>query len=218
MMPSGVISPCGLIDHHGIAHRRADGLGQIAAQNDRRQLAPVALAGLRPAVRAPATAPGVAVESRSLTVRSSSGRMPSISAPPSRAPRATSTCSYKPGRSGDDVRHLCAGAPAAAASRECRRPSTCISCTCALESEQPVLQVAPHAVGDGQRDDERRHARGHAGNGDGRDHADHGLPPLGLQVPRRHIELESHCAYLCLRAESPSWPRPRCRTGRRRAR
>jgi len=50
-------------------------------------------------------------------------------------------------------------------------------------SQQPVLKVAPHAVGDGQGDDQRGHARGHPGDGDAGDHAHHGLPPLGLQVP-----------------------------------
>ncbi len=65
-------------------------------------------------------------------------------------------------------------------------------------AEQPVLQVAPHAVGDGQRDDERGHSGGHSGDRDGGDHAHHGLPPLGLEVPRRHIELESHCALTCV--------------------
>ncbi len=34
-----------------------------------------------------------------------------------------------------------------------------------------------------------------AGDGNRGDHAYHGLPPLGLQVPRRHKELKSHDAY-----------------------
>ena len=52
-------------------------------------------------------------------------------------------------------------------------------------AEEPVLQVAPHAVGDGESDDERGNAGGDAGDGDGGDHADDGLPPLGFQVARR---------------------------------
>src|SRR5208337_2403761 len=62
-------------------------------------------------------------------------------------------------------------------------------------AEQLILQVAPHAVGNGESDDERCHARRHAGDGDGRDDADHRLPPLGFQVPRRHVEFESHGVY-----------------------
>ena len=62
-------------------------------------------------------------------------------------------------------------------------------------SQQTVLNVAPHAVGNGQRDDQRGHPRGYPGDGDGGHHSDHGLPPLGLQVTRRHKEFESHCTY-----------------------
>ncbi len=59
-------------------------------------------------------------------------------------------------------------------------------------AQQLVLQVVPHAVGDGQRNDQRRHARGHAGDGDGGDHSHHGLTPLRPEVSRREKEFESH--------------------------
>ncbi len=31
-------------------------------------------------------------------------------------------------------------------------------------AQQPVLQIAPHAIGDGQRDDQRRHPRRNPGH------------------------------------------------------
>jgi hypothetical protein len=65
--------------------------------------------------------------------------------------------------------------------------------------QQPVLQVAPHAVGDSQRDNQRCHASGHAGNGDGSHYAHHGLAPLGFQVPHRQKKLESHQFVPCCR-------------------
>ena len=61
-------------------------------------------------------------------------------------------------------------------------------------AQQPVLQVAAHAVGDGESDDQRGHACGYAGDGDGGDHAHHGLPPLGFQVARRQKKFKSHRA------------------------
>ena len=60
------------------------------------------------------------------------------------------------------------------------------------DAEQTPLEVLPHAVGDGQGDDERSHTRGHAGDGDDGDHAHNGLPPLGLQIPGCYVQLESH--------------------------
>ena len=54
------------------------------------------------------------------------------------------------------------------------------------------MQVAAHAVGDGQCDDECGDAGGHSGNGDGGDYADDGLPPFGSEVARRNEEFESH--------------------------
>jgi hypothetical protein len=57
------------------------------------------------------------------------------------------------------------------------------------------LQVASHAVGYGQCDDESSYSRGHTGDGDGSYYAHHGLPPFGLQIPRCKKKLKSHPAY-----------------------
>ncbi len=67
--------------------------------------------------------------------------------------------------------------------------------------DETILQVAAHAVGDGESDDKRGNSGGDSGDGDGGDHADDGLPPLGFEVTRRHIELKSHLAFF-LRAAS----------------
>ena len=86
-------------DQHAVAHLRADGLGQIVAQHQRRigrvdlslRPEPVALLLRAPGSRSFAE-PEVMVSSRLLTVRSSAGMMPLISAKPARGPRETSTC------------------------------------------------------------------------------------------------------------------------------
>jgi len=52
-------------------------------------------------------------------------------------------------------------------------------------AKQAVLQVALHAVGDGEGDDERGNSGGDPGDGDGGDHADHGLAAFGLEISRR---------------------------------
>jgi antitoxin (DNA-binding transcriptional repressor) of toxin-antitoxin stability system len=51
-------------------------------------------------------------------------------------------------------------------------------------AEEAVLQVALHAVGDGEGDDEGGDSGGDSGDGDGGDDADHGLAALGLEVTR----------------------------------
>ena len=68
-------------------------------------------------------------------------------------------------------------------------------------AEQAVLQVAAHAVGDGQREDERGDACGHACDGDAGDNADHGLAALGAQIAGGDEEFEAHGA------SGPRWPR-----------
>ena len=165
------------------------------------------------------TDPGVAVLRRLLTVFSSLGRMPSISAPPSRAPRATSDLLIQSGRAAVTCGRR-RGVRGGDANRGCRR-------THAHElhvgggTEEPVLHVAPHAVGDGEGDDERGDAGGNAGDGDGGDHADDGLAPLGFQITRGDKELKSHLARLrlvrrCL--ERRSLRALHCRAGHRRGR
>jgi hypothetical protein len=47
------------------------------------------------------------------------------------------------------------------------------------------LQVAAHAIGDGEGDDEGGNAGGYSSDGDGCDYTDNGLPPFGSEVARR---------------------------------
>ncbi len=87
--------------------------------------------------------------------------------------------------------------------------------------DETILQVAAHAVGDGESDDERGDSGGDSGDGDGSDHADDSLPPLGFEVPGRYIELKSHLACYFVVAglrRRRFWLRRCCRDGRRRAR
>ncbi len=95
------------------------------------------------------------------------------------------------GSSGDDVRLLLQ-------SREQRLP---VANAVALHAQQidvrgraqqAVLQVLAKSVVDGQRDDERSHARGHSDDGDDGDDADDGLAPFGSQITRRYEEFELH--------------------------
>jgi hypothetical protein len=59
---------------------------------------------------------------------------------------------------------------------------------------ETILHVALHAIGDGERDDQRCDTGGDSGDGDAGDNADDGLPPLGFEVPRRHKKFKSHRA------------------------
>jgi len=61
------------------------------------------------------------------------------------------------------------------------------------------VQVAAHAVSDGESDDERGNSGSNAGYGDGCDHADNGLPPLGSEISRRQKQFKSHCALAFLK-------------------
>jgi hypothetical protein len=61
-------------------------------------------------------------------------------------------------------------------------------------TQQPVLQVPAHAVGDGQGNDQRGYTRGHAGNRNNGDDTHHRLAALGPQVPYGDKELEAHPA------------------------
>ena len=63
-------------------------------------------------------------------------------------------------------------------------------------AEEAVLQVALHAVGDGEGDDERGDPSGDAQDGDGSDDADDGLSALGAEVARGDEELKPHAASL----------------------
>ena len=75
-----------------------------------------------------------------------------------------------------------------------------------------LMQVAPHAIGDGQRDNQCGHAGSHAGDRNRRDHADHRLPPFGLQVARRKKELKSHRDYFAAPITVLARPMLSCRS------
>ena len=59
-------------------------------------------------------------------------------------------------------------------------------------AEEAFLEVAAHAVGDGERDDERGDAGCDAEDADGGDDADYGLAALGAEITRGNEELETH--------------------------
>ena len=75
-------------------------------------------------------------------------------------------------------------------------------------SQQPVLQVAPHAVGDGQCNHQRSHSGGNSSNGNGGHNAHHGLSPLGLQVSSRQKKFKSHRAYFFAGTENTALATP----------
>ena len=60
--------------------------------------------------------------------------------------------------------------------------------------DEAVLQVAAHAVGDGEGDDERGNSGGNSGDGDSGDYTDDGLSPFGFEISGRHEEFKSHLA------------------------
>src|SRR5579884_321446 len=72
-------------------------------------------------------------------------------------------------------------------------------------AEQPLLQVLPESVIDGERDDQRCHARGDPDDRDRGDHADDRLPALSAQISRRDEELEAQVLSVTNRA--PPTPR-----------
>jgi hypothetical protein len=65
-------------------------------------------------------------------------------------------------------------------------------------ADEALLQVAAHAIGDGQRDDERSDAGGDSEDGDGGDEADHfmaacaGLAAASTQIAGGDEELKAH--------------------------
>jgi hypothetical protein len=58
-------------------------------------------------------------------------------------------------------------------------------------AEQAPLQRVPEAVVDGEGDDERHDAGGHAGHGDEGDDGEDGLLSLGLEIAERDEEFEA---------------------------
>ena len=58
--------------------------------------------------------------------------------------------------------------------------------------EQAILQIAAHAVGDGEREDKRGDAGGDSDDGDGGDDADDGLPATGSKITRGDEEFKAH--------------------------
>ena len=106
--------------------------------------------------------------------------MPSIIAPPPRAPRADKDLLVKTRRSCRNVRNRA----------DLSQHVSPIVDTEAIDrhqlnvragADQTVLQISPHTVGDGQSNNERGHTGSHARNRDDGDHADDGLPPLGFR-------------------------------------
>src|SRR4029077_2410875 len=77
-------------------------------------------------------------------------------------------------------------------------------------SEQALLQVLAESVVDGQRDDERCHARSHSDDGDGCDHADDSLPPLGAEIAGGDEEFKGHLSIVLVCHPDPE----RSRSGR----
>ena len=59
-------------------------------------------------------------------------------------------------------------------------------------TQQSLLKVLAESVVDGQRHNERRHARRHSQDGDRGDHPDKSLAPLGAQVSGRDEKFKSH--------------------------
>ena len=80
---------------------------------------------------------------------------------------------------------------------------------------QAILQVALHAVGDGECDDQRGNTGSHTGNRNACDHTDYGLTAFGAQIACGKKEFEAHFTL-------PPWVQrfdrgPRSRGGHRRA-
>ena len=61
-----------------------------------------------------------------------------------------------------------------------------------FRADKALLQIAAHSVGDGECEDERGHASGYSGDGDGSDHADDGLPAAGAEIARGDEEFKAH--------------------------
>jgi hypothetical protein len=59
-------------------------------------------------------------------------------------------------------------------------------------AEEAVLNVAAHAIGDGEGDDEGGDSGGDASDGDGGNDTDHGLTAFGAEVAGGEEELEAH--------------------------
>ena len=179
-------------DQDGGTHLGIDGLRQVVSDHDgRRGLIVVARARCAALVSRAAALPRVTLESRSLTRRSCAGTMPSISAPPERAPWEMSTCSYSPGEAaftwGSLLQPRRERAPVADAVA-----GHAHQLHMSRRAQQPVLQIAAHAVGDGEGNDQRSYTGGHAGDGDDRDDAHDRLAALGPQIAHGDKKLEAH--------------------------
>ena len=58
--------------------------------------------------------------------------------------------------------------------------------------QQPLLQILPKPVIDGQSHDQRSHSRRHSNNRDARDDPNKRLPPLGAQIASRDEKFKAH--------------------------
>ena len=61
-------------------------------------------------------------------------------------------------------------------------------------AQEPFLQVAPHAVGDGKRHNQRSDPGRNAQHADRGNHPDHRLAPLGPEITRRNEQFKTHLA------------------------
>ena len=68
-------------------------------------------------------------------------------------------------------------------------------------SDEALLQVLAKAVVDGQRDDERSHARGYSDDRNAGDDADERLAALGAQVAGRDEEFKAHAEHSAVSSE-----------------
>jgi len=68
-------------------------------------------------------------------------------------------------------------------------------------AKEALLEVAPHAVGDGEGYDERGNACCDSCDGDERDEANDGLATLGAEITQGDEELKTHGCLFCLGRE-----------------
>ena len=59
-------------------------------------------------------------------------------------------------------------------------------------AQQPILQVLPKTIVDGQRNNQRSHARGHAHHGNHGHQAHYSLAPFGAKIASGDEEFKTH--------------------------
>ncbi len=71
-------------------------------------------------------------------------------------------------------------------------------------ADEAVLEIAAHAVGDGERDNERGHARSDAEDRDSRNEADDRLAAASAEIAESDEEFEAHAASMVAAREGDS--------------